>query len=89
MQVVQATKLEKTYQAGAVAVHAVRSMDFAIDVGAFVAFVGPAVIPEVTYTRITNLELRLRLQFNQGDRLTDYGEKAVDARVELRMRYFF
>lgn len=28
MQVVQAMKLEKTYQAGAVAVHAVRSMDF-------------------------------------------------------------
>jgi putative ABC transport system ATP-binding protein len=42
MQVVQATKLEKTYQAGAVAVHAVRSMDFAIDAGAFVAFVGPS-----------------------------------------------
>jgi hypothetical protein len=46
-------------------------------------------IPELTYTRITNLELRLRLQFNHGDRLTDYGEKAVDSRGELRMRYFF
>jgi len=46
-------------------------------------------IPELTYTRLTNLELRLRLQFNHGDRLTDYGEKAVESRVELRMRYFF
>jgi hypothetical protein len=46
-------------------------------------------IPELTYTRITNLELRLRLQFNHGDRLTDYGEKAVESRVELRMRYYF
>lgn len=46
-------------------------------------------IPELLYTRITNLELRLRFQFNRGDRLTDYGEKAVDSRVELRMRFFF
>jgi putative ABC transport system ATP-binding protein len=42
MQVVQATQLEKTYQAGAVAVHAVRTMDFTIEAGAFVAFVGPS-----------------------------------------------
>jgi putative ABC transport system ATP-binding protein len=42
MQVVQATQLEKTYQAGAVAVHAVRSMDFEIEASAFVAFVGPS-----------------------------------------------
>jgi putative ABC transport system ATP-binding protein len=42
MPVVQATQLEKTYQAGTVAVHAVRRMDFAIEAGAFVAFVGPS-----------------------------------------------
>jgi putative ABC transport system ATP-binding protein len=42
MHVVQATQLEKTYQAGAVAVHAVRAMDFTIEAGAFVAFVGPS-----------------------------------------------
>lgn len=47
------------------------------------------VIPEVTYTRVTNVELRFRLQFNRGDPLTDYGEKAVNSRAELRMRYFF
>jgi hypothetical protein len=46
-------------------------------------------IPELLYTGITNLELRFRFQLNRGDRLTDYGEKAVDSRVELRMRLFF
>lgn len=47
------------------------------------------VIPELLYTRVTNLEMRLRLQVNRGARLTDFGEKAVDSRVELRLRYFF
>jgi putative ABC transport system ATP-binding protein len=42
MHVVQATQLEKTYQAGTVAVHAVRTMDFTVEAGAFVAFVGPS-----------------------------------------------
>jgi len=40
--VVQAEALEKTYQAGNVAVPAVRGMDFAIEAGACVAFVGPS-----------------------------------------------
>src|SRR5688500_3162490 len=42
MRVVEAQKVEKTYQAGNAAAHAVRSMDFVIDAGAFVAFVGPS-----------------------------------------------
>jgi putative ABC transport system ATP-binding protein len=42
MHVVEATKLEKTYQTGAVAVHAIRGIDFSIERGAFVAFVGPS-----------------------------------------------
>src|SRR3990170_6746888 len=42
MTVVSAEHLEKTYQAGYVAVHAVRGMDFAIASVAFVAFVGPS-----------------------------------------------
>jgi hypothetical protein len=46
-------------------------------------------IPEFLYTRITNLEMRLRLQLNRGAPLTEFGEKAVDSRVELRLRYFF
>jgi putative ABC transport system ATP-binding protein len=42
MQVVQGTGVEKTYQAGSVAVQAIRGIDFAIEAGAFVAFVGPS-----------------------------------------------
>lgn len=40
--VVRAQQLEKTYQAGDVAVPAVRGVDFAIEAGSFVAFVGPS-----------------------------------------------
>jgi putative ABC transport system ATP-binding protein len=40
--VVKAEVLEKTYQAGDVAVRAVRGVDFTIAAGAFVAFVGPS-----------------------------------------------
>lgn len=46
-------------------------------------------IPEIIYTGITDLELRLRAQLNRGDRLTEFGEKPVSERVELRVRYFF
>jgi hypothetical protein len=48
-----------------------------------------SLVPELLYTGVTNLELRLRVQLNEGDRFTEYGEKAVDARAELRIRYFF
>jgi putative ABC transport system ATP-binding protein len=40
--VVRAQGLEKTYQAGDVAVPALRGVDFEINAGAFVAFVGPS-----------------------------------------------
>jgi putative ABC transport system ATP-binding protein len=40
--VVKAEALEKTYQAGDVAVPAVRGADFTIEGGAFVAFIGPS-----------------------------------------------
>jgi hypothetical protein len=46
-------------------------------------------VPELLYTGITNLELRLRVALTQGDALTEYGEKAASTRVELRIRYFF
>jgi hypothetical protein len=46
-------------------------------------------IPEILYTGITNLELRLRMQLNRGGGLSDFGEKAVASRVELRARFFF
>jgi putative ABC transport system ATP-binding protein len=42
MNVVLADKLSKTYQAGAVAVPAVREASFAIERGSLVAFVGPS-----------------------------------------------
>ena len=48
-----------------------------------------SLIPEAVYTGINNLELRLRLGLNGGGVSTEYGEKAVRTRVELRLRYYF
>ena len=45
--------------------------------------------PEIVYTRITNLELRLKAGFIVGDASTEYGEKAYDYRVEFRAGYYF
>jgi hypothetical protein len=47
------------------------------------------VIPELTYSPITNLELRFRTAFLLGKKGTEYGEKQNDYRVEFRIRYFF
>jgi hypothetical protein len=48
-----------------------------------------SVAPELLYTGVTNLELRLRLFYLSGGRLTDFGEKQNDRRLELRARYWF
>jgi len=48
-----------------------------------------SLIPEVLYTGVRNVELRLRLALNRGDQSTEYGEKPVRSRVELRARFFF
>jgi hypothetical protein len=48
-----------------------------------------SVAPELTYTGITNLELRFRLFWLRGSYLSDFGEKQYDRRAELRVRYFF
>jgi hypothetical protein len=48
-----------------------------------------SVSPELLYTGVTNLELRMRAFFLSGDRLTDFGEKQNDLRLELRGRYYF
>jgi len=45
--------------------------------------------PEFLYAGITNLELRLKASFISGERLSDYGEKQNDSRVEIRARYYF
>jgi hypothetical protein len=48
-----------------------------------------SLIGELLYTGFKDIELRLRAAANRGERLTEYGEKPVDARLELRFRYFF
>jgi hypothetical protein len=48
-----------------------------------------SLIGELMYTGFSDVELRLRAAFNRGDRLTEFGEKPVDARVELRARWSF
>jgi len=48
-----------------------------------------SIAPELLYTGITNLELRLRAFGLVGGKGTDFGEKPNDYRVELRVRYYF
>lgn len=45
--------------------------------------------PELLYTGIDNLELRLKGSVAAGAAHTEFGEKLNDARIELRIRYFF
>jgi hypothetical protein len=48
-----------------------------------------SISPEITYTRITNLELRLKTSFLSGQKNSEYGEKQNDYRAELRVKYYF
>lgn len=48
-----------------------------------------SLIPGLTYTGLQNTELRLRAILNDGAQHTEFGEKLVQTRIELRMRYFF
>jgi hypothetical protein len=45
--------------------------------------------PELSYTGITNLDLRLRFFAIQGARLADFGEKLNEQRIDLRARVYF
>lgn len=45
--------------------------------------------PELLYTGLTNLELRLRATLLGGSRLSEFGAKPNDSRLELRLRYSF
>jgi len=45
--------------------------------------------PELLYTGVKNLELRLRTTFLIGDSYTEYGEKLNDFWIGLRVRYYF
>ena len=47
------------------------------------------VIPELTYSPITNLDLRFRTSVLIGGKGAEYGEKQNDYRVDLRIRYYF
>lgn len=48
-----------------------------------------SITPELLYTGITNLDLRLRAGFIRGTRDTEYGEKQNDCRLEFRAGYYF
>jgi hypothetical protein len=48
-----------------------------------------SITPELLYTPITNLELRLRTGFLVGSSDSEFGEKQNDYRIELRARYYF
>ena len=45
--------------------------------------------PELLYTGVKNLELRLKTIFLVGDSDTEFGEKQNNCRAELRVRYYF
>jgi len=45
--------------------------------------------PELLYTGVTNLELRLKGTVLAGQSFSEYGEKQNDYRIELRVRYYF
>ena len=48
-----------------------------------------SISPELLYTGIKNLELRLKGIALVGQNRSDFGEKPNDYRVELRVRYYF
>ncbi len=48
-----------------------------------------SITPELLYSPITNLELRLRTGALVGGRETEFGGKQNDYRIEFRVRYYF
>jgi hypothetical protein len=48
-----------------------------------------SLIGELLYTGFGDFEIRLRAAANLGERLTEFGEKPVDERLELRVRWHF
>jgi hypothetical protein len=47
------------------------------------------VTPELSYTGVNNLELRLKILILQGDSSTDFGEKQNSRKLEVYARYYF
>jgi hypothetical protein len=48
-----------------------------------------SLIPELLYTGIRNVELRARVVMNRGDARSEFGERVVRNRAELRARLYF
>jgi len=48
-----------------------------------------SITPELMYTGVTNLELRLATAIISGTRGSEYGEKQNDYKIEFRARYYF
>ena len=48
-----------------------------------------SISPEILYTGITNLDLRLKAAFLAGTNNSEFGEKQNDCRIEFRARYYF
>jgi hypothetical protein len=48
-----------------------------------------SLVPEAIYAGIRNVEPRLRAAFNTGAPSTEFGEKAVSRRLDLRARVYF
>jgi hypothetical protein len=48
-----------------------------------------SIAPELLYTGITNLTLRLRLYALIGDNQTEFGEKQSSRKLEFFARYYF
>jgi hypothetical protein len=47
------------------------------------------VTPELTYSGINNLELKLRLFILSGSSSSDFGEKQNARKLEIYARYYF
>jgi hypothetical protein len=48
-----------------------------------------SIAPELNYSGFDDFVLRLRVTVPVGNALTEWGEKASDYQVELRLRYYF
>ena len=48
-----------------------------------------SVSPEILYTGVTNMPVRLKGTVLSGGRRTEYGEKQNDYKAELSLKYYF
>ncbi|MBU0943492.1 MAG: hypothetical protein KKE53_03470 [Proteobacteria bacterium] len=48
-----------------------------------------SISPEIVYTGFTNWEMCLRCTFREGTSFTEYDERLIRSKLELRLRFFF